>query len=199
MKLLLIGPPGGGKVTQAKYLTSHFSIPQISTGDILRENVHNKTSLGTQAQQFMNSGNLVPDSIILDMMETRLKNDDCNNGYILDGFPRTIPQAKGLDQLLYILNNPLDKVIVINVNDETIINRMSGRRVHPDSGRVYHIKYNPPKENNKDDITGEPLIIRKDDKKSTVKKRLEIYHKLTSPLIKHYSDKNITQQLHNWI
>ena len=191
MRILLIGPPGGGKGTQAKNLMSNFNIPQISTGDMLREHVKNMTSLGIKAKLSMDNGELVADSIILDMMKDRLVEKDCINGYILDGFPRTIPQAEGLDKLLDTLNNPLDKVIVIDVDDQSIIERMGGRRVHPDSGRVYHIKFNPPKENNKDDITGEALSIRQDDKQETVQKRLKIYHNQTSPLIEYYSNKNI--------
>jgi len=191
MRILLIGPPGGGKGTQAKNLMSKFNIPQISTGDMLRKHVKEMTSLGIKAKKFMDNGELVTDSIILNMMKERLIQKDCNNGYILDGFPRTIPQAEGLDKLLNSLNSPLDKALVIDVNDQSIIDRMGGRRVHPSSGRIYHIKYNPPKEKDKDDITGEPLIIREDDIKETVKKRLKIYHQLTSPLISYYSTKNI--------
>tara|TARA_B100000287_G_C20600730_1_gene767976 strand:- start:561 stop:1205 length:645 start_codon:yes stop_codon:yes gene_type:complete len=191
MKILLIGPPGGGKGTQAKKLMLKFDIPQISTGDMLREHVKKMTSLGVKAKEFMDNGELVTDSIILDMMKERLAQSDCTNGYILDGFPRTIPQAKGLDILLEQLNSPLDKAVVIDVDDNSIVERMGGRRVHPSSGRVYHIKFNPPKDKDKDDITGEPLIIRQDDKKETVLKRLEIYHEITSPLIKYYTKKNI--------
>ena len=189
--IILIGPPGVGKGTQAKFLVEAYNIPQISTGDMLRANVRESTQLGNEAKQFMNAGQLVPDSIILGMMKSRFNNSDCNSGYILDGFPRTIPQAEGLDKLLNSLNSPLDKALVIDVNDQSIIDRMGGRRVHPSSGRIYHIKYNPPKEKDKDDITGEPLIIREDDIKETVKKRLKIYHQLTSPLISYYSTKNI--------
>ena len=191
MKILLIGPPGGGKGTQAKKLMLKFDIPQISTGDMLREHVEKMTSLGVKAKKFMDNGELVTDSIILDMMKERLAQSDCTNGYILDGFPRTIPQAEGLDILLEQLNSPLDKAVVIDVDDNSIVERMGGRRVHPSSGRVYHIKFNPPKDKDKDDITGEPLIIRQDDKKETVLKRLEIYHEITSPLIKYYTKKNI--------
>ena len=190
MKILLIGPPGGGKGTQAKKLVSKFNIPQISTGDILRAHVKEMTSLGKKAKHAMNNGELVPDDIILNMMKDRLTQADCTNGYILDGFPRTIPQAKGLDEILNKLDSPLDNVIVIQVDDRVIIERMSGRRVHSSSGRIYHIKYDPPEIEDIDDITGEALIIRPDDIKETVKKRLMIYHDLTSPLIKFYSNKN---------
>ena len=190
MKILLIGPPGVGKGTQAKKLVSKFNIPQISTGDILRAHVKEMTSLGKKARHAMNNGELVPDDIILNMMKDRLTQADCTNGYILDGFPRTIPQAKGLDKILNKLDSPLDNVIVIQVDDRVIIERMSGRRVHSSSGRIYHIKYDPPEIKDIDDITGESLITRPDDIKETVKKRLMIYHDLTSPLIKFYSNKN---------
>ena len=195
MRILLLGPPGGGKGTQAKFLIRKLDIPQISTGDMLREHVTKKTSLGIKAKEYMNSGALVPDEVILGMMQERLSNQDCKNGYILDGFPRTIPQALGLDELLEKLNQTLDAVIVIDVSDDNIVDRMSGRRVHMSSGRVYHIEYNPPKIEGKDDITQEDLIIREDDKEETVRKRLKIYHNETSPLINHYKDKNIVSQI----
>lgn len=190
MKILLIGPPGGGKGTQAKKLVSRYNIPQISTGDILRRHVKEMTDLGKKAKYAMDNGELVSDDIILNMMNNRLIEKDCDNGYILDGFPRTIPQAEGLDHILNKLKSPLDKVIVIQVKDKIIIERMSGRRMHASSGRIYHIKYNPPKVAGIDDITGEALIIRPDDIPETVKKRLEIYHNSTSPLITYYSTYN---------
>ncbi|MDC1050950.1 adenylate kinase [Candidatus Marinimicrobia bacterium] len=190
MKILLIGPPGGGKGTQAKKLVSKFNIPQISTGDILRKHVKEMTDLGRKAKYAMDNGELVSDDIILNMMKNRLSEQDCANGYILDGFPRTIPQAEGLDHILNKLKSPLDKVIVIQVQDKVIVERMSGRRMHASSGRIYHLKYNPPKVAGIDDITGETLIIRPDDIPETVKKRLEIYHNLTSPLITYYSTHN---------
>ena len=191
MRILLLGPPGGGKGTQAKFLINKLNIPQISTGDMLREHVNKQTSLGIKAKEYMSSGALVPDEVILGMMQDRLLNDDCKNGYILDGFPRTIPQALGLDKLLEKLNQALDAVIVIDVGDDNIVNRMGGRRVHMASGRVYHIEYNPPKIEGKDDETQEDLVIREDDKEETVRKRLEIYHNETSPLINYYKEKNI--------
>ena len=191
MKILLIGPPGGGKGTQAKKLSSKFNIPQISTGDMLRDHVKRMSKLGIEAKEFMDKGELVPDELILKMMKSKLSDNDCNNGYILDGFPRTLPQAKGLDSLLDNIDSNLDKVIIIKVDDDVIIDRMSGRRVHKNSGRIYHIKYNPPKNNGLDDITNEPLSIRSDDKKETVKNRLKIYHDLTKPLIDFYKIKNI--------
>jgi len=191
MKILLIGPPGGGKGTQAKKLSSKFNIPQISTGDMLRDHVKRMSELGIEAKEFMDKGELVPDELILKMMKSKLSDNDCNNGYILDGFPRTLPQAKGLDTLLDNIDSNLDKVIIIKVDDDVIIDRMSGRRVHKNSGRIYHIKYNPPKNEGLDDITNEPLSIRSDDKKETVKNRLKIYHDLTKPLINFYNIKNI--------
>ena len=195
MKILLLGPPGGGKGTQANYLINQFKIPQISTGDMLREHVKNETDLGIKAKEFMNSGLLVPDKVILGMMKVRLIEEDCLEGYILDGFPRTIPQAIGLDELLKDLNQELNTVIVIDVSDDNIVSRMGGRRVHLPSGRVYHIKYNPPKIDGKDDETQENLSIRDDDKEDTVRKRLEIYHQETKPLINFYKDKNIVSNV----
>ena len=191
MKLILLGPPGGGKGTQAKLLIEKYGIPQISTGDMLRDHVAQKTDLGMLAKSFMDKGELVPDSLILDMMEDRLAKSDCVNGYILDGFPRTTPQAEGLTVLLEKLNHNLDKAIVLNVEDDSIVERMGGRRVHLPSGRVYHIKFNPPKKHNLDDVTNEKLTIRKDDEESTVRKRLSIYHDLTKPLIEFYKDNSV--------
>ena len=187
MRILLLGPPGGGKGTQAKFLIKKLNIPQISTGDILREHVEDRTNLGNEAKSYMDSGKLVPDDVILGMMKVRLVQSDCNNGYILDGFPRTIPQAEGLNILLKELNQNLDAVVVIQVDDDIIVERMGGRRVHSASGRVYHLKYNPPLIENKDDETGEDLIIRLDDKEETVRKRLEIYHSNTKPLVNFYN------------
>ena len=193
MKILLLGPPGGGKGTQAKFLIQKYDIPQISTGDMLRENIKNNSKLGIEAKTFMDSGELVPDELIINMMKIRLKEDDCINGYILDGFPRTLSQAEGLDILLGNLNQNLDHVIVINVDDQIIIERMGGRRIHPESGRTYHKIFNPPKIENKDDVTGENLIIRPDDQEDTVKNRLNIYHDQTKPLIDYYQNKGIVQ------
>jgi len=195
MKILLLGPPGGGKGTQAKYLIDKLHIPQISTGDMLREHVKNETELGINARELMNAGKLVHDEVILGMMRERLINNDCTNGYILDGFPRTIPQAEGLDELLLELNQNIDSVIVIKVNDDNIVERMGGRRVHLASGRVYHIKYDPPEIENKDNETKEDLIIREDDQEKTVRKRLEVYHQETSPLIEYYKLKGIVSHV----
>ena len=195
MKILLLGPPGGGKGTQAKLLVKKLNIPQISTGDILREHVKKQTNLGKKAKNYMENGELVPDKLILQMMGQRLLADDCLKGYILDGFPRTAPQAIGLEDLLTSLNQRLNKVIVLDVPDNDIVDRMGGRRMHLSSGRVYHIKYNPPKKDGLDDITGEELVIRKDDQKETVLKRLDIYHSTTKPLINYYQEKNIVQKI----
>lgn len=188
MKLILLGPPGGGKGTQSKFLMEEFSIPQISTGDMLRKNVSEKTELGLKAKEFMDQGELVDDFLILKMIEKRLNNNDCKNGYILDGFPRTIKQAEGLNELLNKINQKLDHVIVIDVDDESLVQRMSGRRMHPGSGRVYHVEFNPPKVEGKDNITGEKLIIREDDKEETVRNRLVIYHEQTQPLVQYYNE-----------
>ena len=192
MNIILIGPPGAGKGTPAKFIVSNFNIPQVSTGDMLRENVKNNTNLGIEAKKFMDSGELVPDSVILNMMKDRIVNNDCKNGFILDGFPRTTPQAQSLTKLLYQMDMKIDYVLVLEVDDDIIVDRMGGRRVHPGSGRVYHIKYNPPKEEGLDDFTNEKIIIREDDKEDTVRKRLEIYRKETEPIIEYYNNqKNV--------
>ena len=195
MKILLLGPPGGGKGTQANFLIKKYNIPQISTGDMLREHLKSKSPLGIEAKKYMDSGELVPDTVIINMMKKRLIETNCNNGYILDGFPRTLSQAEGLDLLLNNLNQSLDHVIVINVDDQIIIKRIGGRRVHLGSGRTYHTIFNPPKTQNKDDITGEDLIIRLDDQEDTVKKRLKVYHSQTKPLINYYNTKGIIQKI----
>ena len=187
MKILLLGPPGGGKGTQSKFLMDKFNIPQISTGDMLREHIKNNTEIGKKVKEFLDNGILVADSLILDMMEIRFKDEDCKNGFILDGFPRTIVQAEGLNKLFQKTNQKLDHVIVINVKDDVIVDRMGGRRVHLESGRTYHTKYNPPKNKGLDDITNEPLIIRDDDKEDTVRNRLLVYHNQTKPLIDYYN------------
>ena len=195
MKIMLLGPPGGGKGTQAKFIEEKLNIPQISTGDMLRENVKNKTSLGLDAKSYMEKGELVPDNLILNMMQNRLMQDDCKTGYILDGFPRTIPQAEGLNILLEKIEQELDMVILLNLNDDIIVKRMSGRRVNPTSGRVYHIEYNPPMKDNKDDVTGENLIIRADDQEETVRNRLKVYRNQTAPLIDYYLKKSILKKI----
>ena len=193
MRLLLIGPPGGGKGTQAKFLIDHFSIPQISTGDMLRENVRNETSLGEEAGKFMNKGKLVPDSVILEMMKKRLAEQDCNNGYILDGFPRTIPQAEGLDILLKNLNQKLDHVMVMDVPDNLIITRLSNRRSCKECGQVYNLLFEPPKNAGKCNNCKEELYLREDDNPATIQQRLNVYHKQTEPVIKYFSDQGLTK------
>jgi len=183
MKIILLGAPGAGKGTQATFLRTKFNIPQISTGDMLRSAVTNKTELGVSAKDFMDRGLLVPDDLIINLVKLRINEDDCKNGFLLDGFPRSIPQAQAMKDI----SINIDYVIEIQVPDEDIIERLSGRRIHLESGRIYHIKYNPPKEEGKDDITGEPLIIRDDDIKETILKRLETYHHQTEPLVSFYS------------
>lgn len=195
MILILIGPPGGGKGTQAKHLVEYFSIPQISTGDMLRNNVTNNTTLGKDAKKFMQSGQLVPDSIILNMMKYRLENNDCISGYILDGFPRTVPQAKSLDKLLSNMNHKIDNVIVMDVSNELIINRLSNRRSCKICNRVYNLLYEPPKVLNTCDHCKKSLYLREDDNPTTIQNRLNIYHKQTKPVIKHYSDQGIIKTI----
>ena len=193
MKLILIGPPGGGKGTQAKYLLDQFSIPQISTGDMLRGNINNNTSMGKEAQKFMNSGQLVPDSIILDMMQKRLTENDCKNGYILDGFPRTIPQAEGLDNLLKGVNQQLDHVIVMDAPDNLIITRLSNRRSCKGCGQVYNLIFEPPENAGKCNNCNEELYLREDDNPATIQQRLTVYRQQTKPVIKYYSDQRLTK------
>jgi len=183
MKIILLGPPGAGKGTQAEVLCETFSIPHISTGNMLREAVEEETDLGLEAKALMDAGILVSDEVIVGLVEDRISKEDCNNGFLFDGFPRTIPQA----QALVDRDINIDSVVEINVPDEDIIERMSGRRMHQGSGRNYHIVYNPPKIDGKDDLTGEDLIQREDDKPETVKDRLKVYENQTSPLINFYS------------
>ncbi len=184
MQIILLGGPGAGKGTQAGFITKKYNIPQISTGDMLRAAVKEGTPMGLEAKKIMDTGGLVSDDIILGLVKERIAKDDCSNGFLLDGFPRTIPQAEAL-KVQGIL---IDSVIEIAVDDEEIIKRMSGRRVHLESGRTYHLIYNPPKVEGKDDETGEDLIQRDDDQEETVRKRLTVYHEQTEPLISFYSD-----------
>ena len=181
-RLILLGPPGAGKGTQADLLCKEFNIPKISTGDMLREAIANQTDLGKEVSSILDSGALVSDEIIGSLLEERLSNDDCANGYLLDGVPRTLGQASILERMGIEFSN----VIEIKVDDEVIVNRMSGRRVHPQSGRNYHIDFNPPKKEGVDDLTNEPLIQREDDKPETVLKRLDVYHEETKPLSDFY-------------
>lgn len=184
MKLILLGPPGAGKGTQAKAICEKYSIPQISTGDMLRAAVRAETSLGIEAKKVMDTGELVSDDLILQLVRDRISEDDCASGYLLDGFPRTIAQAEGMEKL----GIGVDFVVELQVVDAEIIERISGRRIHLASGRVYHVKFNPPKTENLDDESGEPLIQRDDDTEQTVRKRLQVYHEQTAPLIDYYSD-----------
>jgi adenylate kinase len=182
MRLILLGPPGAGKGTQATYIKEHFGIPQISTGDMLRAAVKAGTPLGLAAKKVMDSGQLVSDDIIIGLVKERLKEPDCAKGYLFDGFPRTIPQADAMKQA----GVAIDYVLEIDVPDEEIVLRMSGRRSHVASGRTYHVKFNPPKKPGLDDVTGEPLVQREDDREETVKKRLEVYKAQTRPLVDYY-------------
>ncbi|TAN46438.1 MAG: adenylate kinase [Methylococcaceae bacterium] len=184
MRVILLGGPGSGKGTQAKFITEKYAIPQISTGDMLRQAVRDGTPMGVAAKKVMDAGALVSDDIILGLIRERIAQDDCRNGFLLDGFPRTIAQADGLAAM----GVALDCVVEIVVDDEEIVKRMSGRRVHMASGRTYHVLYNPPKQEGKDDETGEPLVQRDDDLEATVRKRLEIYHAQTKPLVDYYSN-----------
>jgi adenylate kinase len=183
MRVILLGGPGAGKGTQAGFIKDRYNIPQISTGDMLRAHVKAGSELGQAAKKIMDEGGLVSDDIIMGMVKARIKEDDCKNGYLFDGFPRTIPQADALKAA----GVPVDAVVEIDVPDEEIIKRMSGRRVHLASGRTYHVTFNPPKEEGKDDETGEPLIQRDDDREETVRQRLKVYHDQTEPLIDYYT------------
>ncbi len=182
MKLILLGPPGAGKGTQANFIREKYGIPQISTGDMLRAAVKAGTPLGVAAKKVMDAGQLVSDDIIIGLVTERLREADCERGYLFDGFPRTIPQAEAMKQARV----PIDRVLEIDVPDDEIIQRMSGRRVHPASGRIYHVKFNPPRAEGRDDVTGEPLVLRDDDREETVKKRLEVYRAQTRPLVDYY-------------
>ena len=184
MKLILLGPPGAGKCTQATFIMEKYNVPQISTGDMLRSAVKDGSALGLEAKKFMDSGGLVPDAVIIGLVKERITKPDCENGFLFDGFPRTIPQANALSEA----GVQIDYVIEIDVNDEELIKRLSGRLVHPASGRTYHIQFNAPKREGLDDISGEPLVQRDDDKVETIKRRLEVYHEQTALLIGFYSE-----------
>lgn len=183
MKLILLGAPGAGKGTQAQFMTEKYGIPQISTGDMLRAAVKAGSPLGLKVKEVMASGGLVSDETIIELIEERIQHDDCKNGFLFDGFPRTIPQAEALKKQKILI----DAVVEIDVPDEEIVSRLSGRRVHEASGRVYHTEYNPPKVAGKDDETGEALVQREDDQEETVRKRLGVYHSQTAPLVEYYS------------
>jgi len=183
MRIILLGAPGAGKGTQAQFITKKFGIPQISTGDMLRAAVKEKSELGLQVEQVMASGGLVTDEIIIALVKERILQPDCANGFLFDGFPRTIPQAEALQSSGVVI----DTVLEIDVHDDEIVKRLSGRRVHLDSGRVYHTIYNPPKIENLDDVTGETLIQREDDHEDTVRTRLKVYHEQTKPLVDFYA------------
>ena len=184
MRLILLGGPGAGKGTQANYIKEKYQIPQISTGDMLRAAVKAGTELGLKAKGYMDSGGLVPDEVIIGLVKERIKESDCAKGFLFDGFPRTIPQADAMKEA----GVAIDAVVEIDVPDEEIVKRMSGRRAHLASGRTYHVIYNPPKVEGKDDVTGEPLVQRDDDKEAVVRKRLEVYHAQTEPLVNYYKN-----------
>ena len=195
MKIIMLGAPGAGKGTQAKQIAEKYHIPHISTGDIFRANIKNGTQLGKDAKKYMDQGMLVPDELTTNLLVDRIKNADCENGYVLDGFPRTIPQAECLDQALAKMDDAVDNAINVDVPDENIIRRMSGRRACLSCGATYHIQYHPPKADNTCDVCGSQLVLRDDDKPETVKKRLEVYHGQTQPLMDYYAAKNILIQV----
>ncbi|MDO5403333.1 MAG: adenylate kinase [Eubacteriales bacterium] len=195
MKIIMLGAPGAGKGTQAKRIAAKYSIPHISTGDIFRANIKNNTELGQKAKTYMDKGELVPDELVVDLIMDRFKEADCANGYVLDGFPRTIPQAEALDKALTANKEAVDFAINVEVPDENIINRMSGRRACVGCGATYHIEFNPSKSEGICDVCGEKLILRDDDKPETVKNRLSVYHEQTQPLIEYYSKKNVLKEV----
>jgi adenylate kinase len=189
-RIILLGPPGAGKGTQANLLVEQLGLPKISTGDMFRQAIADKTPLGLQVEEIMRTGELVSDDIVVAMVKERLSQADCSDGFLLDGFPRTLAQAEALDEA----GVPIDVVVTLQVPNEEIINRMSGRRVHPGSGRVYHATFHPPETEGVDDVTGEPLIQRKDDEEDTVRERLRIYDERTAPMVEYYRKKAQTEQ-----
>jgi len=195
MKIIMLGAPGAGKGTQAKMIADAYGIPHISTGDIFRANIKKGTELGKKARTYMDKGELVPDALVVDLIMNRFAEDDCKNGYVLDGFPRTIPQAEALDEALEKNGDHVDVAVDIEVPDENIINRMSGRRACVGCGATYHVKYNPPKVEGICDVCGQKLILRDDDKPETVKNRLNVYHTQTQPLIDYYKKKDILKSV----
>lgn len=195
MKIIMLGAPGAGKGTQADKICAKYNIPHISTGDIFRANIKNNTELGQKAKSYMDKGELVPDELVVDLVVDRIKADDCTNGYVLDGFPRTIPQAEALDAALAAINDKVDYAINVEVPDENIINRMSGRRACVACGATYHIVHIPTKVEGICDKCGAALILRDDDKPETVKNRLNVYHEQTQPLIDYYTAKNVLHEV----
>ena len=195
MKIIMLGAPGAGKGTQAKKIAQKYGIPHVSTGDIFRANIKNGTELGMKAKTYMDAGNLVPDEITIGMLLDRIHQDDCKNGYVLDGFPRTIPQAESLTAALKERGESIDYAIDVDVPDENIISRMSGRRACLSCGATYHIVYNAPKKEGVCDQCGEPLVLRDDDKPETVRNRLDVYHRQTQPLIDYYKKEGILAQV----
>ena len=195
MKIVMLGAPGAGKGTQAKMIADKYSIPHISTGDIFRANIKEGTPLGAKAKEYMDKGLLVPDELVCDLVVDRIQQDDCKNGYILDGFPRTIPQAEALTDALSKISDKVEYAINVEVPDENIVNRMGGRRTCVGCGATYHIKYNPPKTEDVCDKCGEKLILRDDDKPETVQKRLDVYHEQTQPLIDYYTKQGVIAEV----
>ena len=195
MKIIMLGAPGAGKGTQAKKIAAKYEIPHISTGDIFRANIKNGTELGKKAKTYMDQGLLVPDELVVDLVVDRVQQEDCKNGYVLDGFPRTIPQAESLDAALEKLGDKIDYAVNVEVPDENIINRMGGRRACVGCGATYHIVYNPTKVESVCDACGEKLIMRDDDKPETVQKRLTVYHDQTQPLIDYYSKSGVLKEV----
>ena len=195
MKVIMLGAPGAGKGTQAKKIASKYQIPHISTGDIFRANIKEGTELGKKAKEYMDQGLLVPDELVVDLVVDRVKQDDCKNGYVLDGFPRTIPQAEALDKVLAALGEKMDYAINVDVPDENIVKRMGGRRACVGCGATYHIAYAAPKQEDICDVCGKELILRDDDKPETVQKRLDVYHEQTQPLIHYYHHAGILREV----
>lgn len=193
MKIVLLGPPGAGKGTQAKSISNRYEIPHISTGDIFRKNISEMTPLGIEAKKHMDNGQLVPDSLTIDIVKDRLIQEDCKNGYLLDGFPRTVVQAEALKEFLIERGEELDSALLIDVPKDFILERMTGRRVCPSCGASYHVKFNPPKINGKCDVCGSDVVQRKDDTEATVKERLDVYDRQTQPLIEYYKREDLLQ------
>ena len=195
MRIIMLGAPGAGKGTQAKQIAGKFNIPHISTGDIFRANIKGGTELGKKAKAYMDQGALVPDELVVDLVADRIKQDDCKDGYVFDGFPRTIPQAEALDKALEEMGSKIDFAIDIDVPDENIVNRMSGRRACLACGATYHVQFNAPKAEGICDVCGKELVLRDDDKPETVKTRLDVYHTQTQPLIDYYSEKGVLKSV----